>query len=218
MRVIDLSHKIYSGMMKFNADWHIGTVILKRGTISVVGRNTLEIKIGSHAGTHIDAAAHFIENGETVDEIPLDKLIGPVKIVDFSFSPPDYRLETEDLRSIALSERVIFNFGWHKYWETEQYYKQYPYFSYDAAQYIINAGVKVLGLDTPSPDDSKTRLLSENDSIIHKLFLSQGVSLIEYLTNLEKADLTSNWNLCALPLPIRGGDGSPARVCIFTAD
>jgi arylformamidase len=205
-------------MMKFNTDWHITAEIREIGTLSAVGRNTSEIRIGSHSGTHIDAASHFIDRGETIENIPLSKLIGPVQIFDFSLLPPDYSLKIHDINKLELSERVIFNFNWSKYWETDRFYRSYPHFSKEAAQYMVNAGVKVLGMDTPSPDDSKIRLLSENDSVIHKLFLSQGVTLIEYLTSLEKLDGGVKWNLCAMPLPISGGDGSPARVCAFTAD
>jgi arylformamidase len=215
MKIVDLSHTIRSGMMKFNANWHTATDIRKIGTIATVGRNTSEIRIGSHSGTHIDAESHFINGGETIENISLNKLIGPVKIFNFSSLHHDYCLKITDIDKLELSERVIFNFGWHKNWETDRFYKFYPHFSKEAAQYIVDRGVKVLGLDTPSPDDSKVQLLSENDSVIHKLLLSQGVTLIEYLANLDELDGETNWYLCALPLLICGGDGSPSRVCAF---
>jgi arylformamidase len=216
-RVVDLTHKIHTGMMRFNADWHIRAEIRKNGDIASVGRNTSEIIIGSHTGTHIDAARHFIADGEAIDNIPLSKLIGAVQVSDFSHLPRDYALKVHDIQSLAISERVIFNFGWAKYWESDNFYKLYPHFSAEAAQYLVDSGVRLLGMDTPSPDDSKIELLSAEDSKIHKLFLSQGVILIEYLTNLDELS-GSGWHICALPLPISGGDGSPARVCAFTIE
>ena len=75
-------------------------------------------------------------------------------------------------------------------------------------------------LDTPSPDDSRIKLIKENlgsdiDSPIHKLFLKNNIILLEYLANVDKIDAHSNWKIAALPLNIKGADGSPARVCVF---
>jgi arylformamidase len=164
----------------------------------------------------MDASLHFIKNGESIDKISLDKLIGNARIVNFTNLPENYCVTAKDLSQIPLCERTLFCFDWAKHWNTGQFYKQYPFFDETAAIYLISHGVKVLGMDTPSPDDSAAVLGGERDSVIHKLFLSNGVTLIEYLNNLDFAlkDKT-DWLLCALPLPFKGLDGSPSRVCLI---
>jgi len=216
LEIIDITHPLHSGMIKFNAPWHIDTDIQPLGTIATAGRNTSVITIGSHAGTHMDAAKHFIEGGESIDQIPLDKLIGPVTIIDFSSKGCNSCVTTEDLSRITITKRMLFYFGWDKYWNTNRFYKEYPWFTEDSAQYLVNHGVCVVGMDTPSPDNSSTILHSSEDSLVHKTFLSQGITLIEYLSNLGLADFSKIWNLFALPLPIKDCDGSPIRACLIS--
>ena len=217
VKIIDLTHPLHNGMIKFNAAWHIDTDIHQLGTIETTGRNTSVIRLGSHAGTHMDAAKHFLEGGESIDQIPLEKLIGLVTIVDFSRKMKNSSVVKEDLLEIPITKRMLFHFGWDQHWNTDQFYKGYPWFSEEAAQYLVENGVVVVGMDTPSPDSSDIILQSSEDSRIHKLFLSQGVTLIEYLNNLGQAVSSSEeWMLCALPLPILGCDGSPIRACLFS--
>lgn len=215
MKIIDLTHPLHNGMIKFGAPWHVETDIRPLGTIVSTGRNTSVISIGSHAGTHMDAAKHFVADGESIDQVPLDKLIGPVTIVDFSDEVKNNYVTKEDLSGFAITKRMLFYFGWDRHWNTDRFYREYPYFSDEAAQYLVDGGAKVIGMDTPSPDDSAIVLQSEEDSKIHKLFLRQGVTLIEYLANLGQADPSLQWNLCALPLPVKDCDGSPVRACLI---
>lgn len=217
MRVIDLTHTVHTGMIRFNAPWHTDTEIRQLGHVSDVGRNTSVIDIGSHAGTHIDAARHFINEGQCIDEVPLEKLVGPVSIVDLSYKKDAESITKTDLLNIKITPRMLFYLGWSRYWDTPKFYSGYPFFERDAAQYLVDNGAIVVGMDTPSPDDSSTALLSEEDSKIHKLFLSQGVTIIEYLNNLDKAS-GDGWMLCALPLKLQGCDGSPSRVCIVKTE
>lgn len=215
LHVIDLSHPIKTGMPRFGAAWHVATEIRPLGRIENVGRNTMALAFGSHCGTHMDAASHFISGGQTIDRIPLDKLVGPVSLVDCSRLPDNHPLTPEDFDRTILGERVIFFFDWARFWESDKFYRGYPYFTESAAQALVERGVKLVGMDTPSPDDSRAVLGSEADSIIHKRFLGAGVTLVEYLANLDKVDLSKAWNICVLPLPIAGGDGSPVRACLF---
>ncbi len=219
-QVIDLTHKIENGMTSFDAAWHPKPAIKPLGTIESVGRNTKEIIIGSHTGTHLDAPLHFIEQGASVDQIPLDSLIGKVVIVDFSHLKNNAEITREMLGEIEIGDKMIFNLGWSKYWNQPDFYKGYPFFSPRAAEYLIEKNVKIIAMDTPSPDDSRIKLSGENlgsavDSPIHKMFLKSGVLLLEYLANLDKIVDYSCWSIAIAPLKIDGSDGSPARVFIF---
>jgi arylformamidase len=118
------------------------------------------------------------------------------------------------LRTIRLSTKIIFFFNWARYFNTSKFYKEYPYLTEDAANFLIKAGIQLIGMDTPSPDDSRTKIGSPEDSKIHKILLKNNVILIEYL-NIPKLDIFSGWNLVALPLKIKSCDGSPARIFIY---
>lgn len=220
MQVIDLTHDIEEGMLTFSAHWHPLVSITQMGRLDVEGRRTTQISIGSHTGTHIDAPLHFIKNGKTIDIIPLENLIGKVSIVDLSFLNENDSVSVDILKRFSFGRKVLFNFGWSKYWNTRKFYKNYPFFSKDAALYLIDSGVELVGMDTASPDDSRIILSGDNlgsdlDSPIHKIFLHNDVILLEYLANLDKVTNTSGWFLIAMPLKIKGSDGSPARVCIY---
>ncbi|MDO8577342.1 MAG: cyclase family protein [Candidatus Wildermuthbacteria bacterium] len=216
----DLSYPIEEGMITFNAPWHPLVSIQQMGRIGVEGRESRKISFGSHTGTHIDAPLHFIKGGASIDSLPLSSLIGPVSIVDFSSLKENESLSADMVKGVSVTERMLFRFGWGKHWGTKKFYEGYPFVSEGAAEHLVKNGVKLLGYDIPSPDDSRVQLTkdtlgSEIDSPIHKLFLRHGVILIEYVANLEKVEDLEGWNIIALPLPIKGGDGSPARVCIY---
>lgn len=220
MEIIDLTYAIQEDMITFDAPWHTKVSITETGKHEDVGRHTQKISLGTHSGTHIDAPLHFIKNGMSVDEIPLQLLIGSVRIVDCSNFSKNQAITKEFLLKVPLSKRMIFYFGWGKYWNTKDYYLDYPFFTHESVYHLIYSGVELIGMDTPSPDDSRIMLngkilKSDQDSPIHKLFLSNGIILLEYLANLENVPDLNDWSIIALPLKLTGGDGSPARVCLI---
>lgn len=219
-KVIDLTYEVHGEMPKFGAYWHPEVEIKKLGDIETEGRRTHEIKLGTHTGTHIDAPAHFISGGETIEAVPLDRLIGDLNIIDFSHMANDEQVTVDLLKEIELNKRVLFKFGWGKNWGDSDFYQGYPYFSRKAAKFIVDKNVQLLAMDTPSPDKGGEGLSEENrgnkkDSPIHKYFLSNGVILVEYIANLDEVENFKGWKIAAMPLKICGGDGAPARVCIF---
>ncbi|MBU1165626.1 cyclase family protein [Candidatus Micrarchaeota archaeon] len=214
--IIDLTHDIEEGMITFNAPWHSQVSVQQLGRIKVEGRETRKLILGSHAGTHIDAPAHFICGGNTIEKIPLNKLVGSVSIFDLTHLKENEPVTKETLEKLGLSKKVLFRFGWGKYWNTPSFYRNYPFFTEDAAHYLISKGVELVGMDTPSPDDSRRKCdASADDSPVHKLLLGHGIILVEYIANLDSVKELDNWNLIAMPLKVRGGDGAPARVCIY---
>jgi kynurenine formamidase len=204
-KLVDLSFPIHDGMLTFPRPWHTRVKIAGMGRIKKHGRETAKIILGTHTGTHIDAPRHFIPGGASIEKIPLEICVGEALLISFrgkrQISAQDLRQKLKGTRGI---KRLIVRFGWSKNWGRPAYYRNHPYFSEDACRFLVKRGVKLLGMDTPSPDGSL-------DSPNHKFFLKQGVFLLEYLCNLDKLK-GPQIELIALPLKIKGVDGSPARV------
>ncbi len=219
-KFFDLTYEIHEGMLKFDVPWHPDVSIQILGRQEKEGRTTRRLTIGTHSGTHVDAPFHFIAGGQTIEHIPLRKLTGPVSIINFSHLKENAVVDEEMLKKIMVTKRMIFKFGWGKYWGSSKFYKGYPFFKKEAAEYLIKQGVEMVAMDTPSPDDSRINLKGKNlgsdiDSPIHKIFLRAGLVLVEYLANLDELNDYKNWNIVVAPLKIRAADGSPARVFLY---
>ena len=214
-RIIDLSFSIENGMTTFPACWHPSVEITVLGHHSSENRETRKIVLGSHTGTHCDAPRHFIPGGMTVDSLPLEIFIGPAFVADMSNVPPfkEVGLDLfEKLIGDRTIERLILRFDWSENWGKQNYYTDHPYISEEAALWIINRGIKLLAMDTPTPDNPRNGRGTEKDSPVHKLLLGNNIILVEYLCNLK--NLTQkNVELIVLPLKIFEGDGAPVR-CI----
>lgn len=214
-KIIDLTYPIEEGMLTFHAHWHPKVSIEQLGKIEVEGRESRKILFGTHTGTHVDAPLHFISNGKSIDEIPLSKLNGKITIIDFSDLEENASITKEMLQDKQISKKMLFKFGWGKNWGNPNFYFGYPFFTIEAAEFLISNNVELLAYDAPSPDDSRTKLGSNEDSIIHKIFLKNDIVLVEYLANLEQIQELDGWNISVNPLKIKGADGSPARVFLF---
>lgn len=159
----------------------------------------------------MDAPAHFYYHSYGIDKINLNHVCGDVSIVDFSSKLKGDVVELCDVENITVTDRMIFAFGWFKYWRTNKYYDDFPYFSKEAVQYLIENGMYVMALDTPWPDSVRD-IGTIEDSPNHKMLLKKGVVLIEYLTNTGQLINGKRYSLIALPLKLEDADGSPARV------
>ena len=210
--IIDLTLPVESGMPTCGTPWHQTVELTQMGLIEDVGRNTSRIVLGSHSGTHIDAPKHFIDDGITIDRLDLNTLCGPITIVDLDKQAGEI-IEKEDLLNVNVTERLLFRHRWYQHWKSDSYYKDYPFFSLDAAKYLVEQGVKLIAMDTPSPD-SFNGIREMDDSPVHKLLLREHIVIIEYLNNTDLIQTNKEYEIIALPLRAFGLDGCPARVIL----
>ncbi len=213
MSVIDLTMTIDNDCMTCGTPWHAKVEIEQLGRLGEVGRNTSRFVLGSHTATHMDAPRHFFDTGHGIDTTDLERCMGPVSCVDFRGIGAEQKVRLDDVRLLNITERMLFVFGWNKYWKTNEYYRGFPYFTREAAQYLIDSGIKLLALDTPSPDDGSA-ITEFDDSPVHKMLLQRDIVIVEYLTNTEHIDFAKNYEIIALPLKILNSDGAPARVVL----
>jgi arylformamidase len=167
--------------------------------------NESRIEIGSHSTTHIDAPRHFDETGLCVDELDPKVLVGPAWVVQLS-SPR--LVGTADLQEIPAGEftRVIIKTRNSDFLGTGAFREDYVGLAEDAARYLVDHGCKLVGIDYYSIcpiDDVVT---------VHQILLRQGVAIVEALVLRDVRP--GPVDIIALPLKIRKGDASPARVLI----
>lgn len=208
---IDLTLSIDNECMTCGTAWHTIPSIERLGRVEDVGRNTSVIRLGSHSATHLDAPLHFYNSTYGVDEIPLEKLCGKIQVVDFTHMTKGSCVRLQDLCGITVTPKMLFKFSWYKNWKKICYYQDYPYFDIEVLRYLVDNGLEMIALDTPSPDTS-TAIGKMDDSLGHKLLLSRQVVIVEYLNNTESLKNGEEYEIIALPLKIKGCDGSPCRV------
>ena len=214
-RYIDLTFPIHEGMLTTPAPWHPIVEVTILGRHEFEGRATRKVVLGSHTGTHVDAPYHFVPDGKTIDQVPVDTLINRAVVIDVSDKPEYGKTTAQDLQDsgvqIPQGCSVIIHTGWYKNWMKKDYYFKWPHLTMDACEYLGDKRPKLVALDTPSPDDPKDKIAFGEISPHHYYFLSKGIVLVEFLANLN--DLTkTEVQLIALPLKVQGADGFPARV------
>jgi len=198
MRIVDLTRPIEPGMTVYPGDpevrFHAHSGYAEHG-FRVTG-----LGMGTHAGTHLDAPAHFLPGGATVDVLSLEKLVGSARVID-----PD-----DPTTSFTAGERVLIRSGWGSRWGQPGYFTEFTGMTAELAERLAAAPVDLVGLETPTLHPQW-----EEDARLHRLLLERGIILVENLANLDA--LPERFGLAALPLPLQGLDGSPCRVVAFVA-
>ncbi len=165
-----------------------------------------KIEMGSHTGTHIDAPWHFVKNGRTLSDIPVETLVGPAVV----FEIPNVRsIGKASVESLNLNgvERVLFKTDNSAHWTDTNFYEDFVYLEPDAAQVLVHKGVKLVGIDYLSIDKFKS---DKHPS--HFVLLENNVVIVEGL-NLS-AIQQGSYHMAALPLNLQGADGAPTRVIL----
>jgi len=168
--------------------------------------NVAELSMGTHAGTHVDAPFHLLADGATVDELPLEILMGKARVLDL---PVRERIERSDLeaRDLRADLRVLLKTRTAGQFHKAQAEHDSVYLTEEAAEYLAQAGLKLVGIDSLSIEEYGSQVFPA-----HRALLSAGVVIVE---GLDLSDVPEGeYDMTCLPLRIAGGDGSPARVVL----
>lgn len=175
--------------------------------------NVTEIQVACHVGTHVDAPRHFFPDGPTFEAIPLERLYGPGVVWHVDASPYEV-IEPDTFEKMKPAAHpgdiVILDTGWAKLYGTGKY-DEHPCLSSEAARWLVDHHIKLLGVDFATPDLAVNRRPSGFNWPVHHILLSHGVLVSEHLTNLQRI---SGLRIEAMffALNIEGSDGAPARV------
>lgn len=206
-RIYDISVPIRSGGLAYPGNPEI-EISLQQAVAKGAGANVSFIRFGSHTGTHADAARHFFDDGQTVDRIPLERLIGPALLVSFS---DDVRaVSAADLRKHDLKghKRILLRTRNSALLSQKEFVRDYTYLAPDGAQYLVDSGVELVGIDYLSIEQ-----FHSGHHKTHRTLLERSVVILEGLDLSVPAP--GEYELVCLPLRIEGCDGAPARAVLI---
>lgn len=227
LKILDLSHTLEDKMPVFpqDPDFSIDEILNSEKD----GVTLSLIKMGLHAGTHIDSPYHFYSEGKKINEIELDTLIGPIKLIDATNNLSNSINSSENLskdnlnplngnskreidvslfKNVEKGDIVIIKTGWSKNWGLSNYFTQNPYLSDESAEFLIKKQIIGLGIDSPSVDTLE-------ETSVHEKLLHNDIWIIENLKNLELVPQCPDENLefFCIPLPLKC-EASPVRAFI----
>lgn len=189
-----------------------------------------------HGGTHLDAPVHFAQGQQSVDAIPLKKLIGRGLVIDVSDSAnhnPDYQVSVEDFEAweaahgqIPEGTIVLLRTGFGQYWPDRVKYMgtdergaeavaklHFPGLHPEAASWLIeNRNIKAIGIDTPSIDFGQSTHFET-----HQALFKADIPAFENVAHLDQLD-RQGFMVIALPMKIGGGSGAPLRIIAIVTD
>lgn len=165
--------------------------------------------LGAHTGTHVDAPLHFIKGGTPVDLVPLERFVGPARVIDCS---PDAKvIDAAELNKHDWkgARRILFRTrNSRNHWMTDPtFHEDFTYVAPDAAKLLADAGVELAGIDYLSIEKFQSP-----DFRTHLILLGKGIPVVE---GLQLADVTAgDYDLIVLPLRVSGHEAAPARAIL----
>jgi arylformamidase len=202
---IDVTVPIRAGMVHYPDD--PGVEIrqwkhLERGDPATVSH----LSLGAHTGTHVDAPVHFLRGTPGIDELALDAMIGPARILDL---PDTARITARDLagHEILPGERLLLRTSNSiRCWNADRFVEDYVHLDASAATLLAERRVRMIGIDYLSIGGG------DDGPEVHRILLGAGTVILEGL-DLSLAGAGA-YDVVCLPIKILGGDGAPARVAV----
>jgi kynurenine formamidase len=216
-----LSQPIYEGMpaARTHGEVSIRVQHLPLGPPDAAARIT-HLSMATHVGTHVDAAVHFIPGGRSIDEYPQEAFTGPGTVLDVRREGV-VTLGREELdvvgRDVRAGDIVLLHFGYGERFGDPGYY-DHPYLSPDTADWFVERGVRMVGVDTVTPDMPGAHRPPDYDFPVHMALLSRDILIMENLGPALSGLAGRRLEVLAVPLPIRGADGSPVMAMAREVD
>lgn len=214
-RYIDLSHTIEDGLVTYKGlpapvicDYLSREDSRERygpGTEFQIGR----IDMIANTGTYLDTPFHRYANGKDLSEIELTQMTSLDGIV--VRVPHNERLgvTAEDFAGLDLAGKaVLVHTGWSEFWNTETYFDNHPFLTGEAAQFLVEAGAKLVGIDSHNIDDSRGKARP-----VHTILLGSGVLIVEHLCCLESVP-DHSFTFTAVPPKFKGVGTFPVRAFV----
>jgi arylformamidase len=168
----------------------------------------IQLNINVHQGTHIDTPRHFFPDGKTIDQVPLDDIMGPARVIEIK-DTVSIKPEELEPHNIQPGERILFKTINSSYYKKGKFVDDYVYISTEAAHFLKDKKVRVVGLDYIAIGSYKDL---DNLVEVHKVLVGNGIWAIESIDlSVVKA---GRYEMICLPVLIKGGDSAPARALL----
>lgn len=202
--LIDLTRTIRPGMPVYP-----GTTppeIRQGATLDEDGFAEKVVTFFSHTGTHMDAPAHIIPGGATLDMLPMDSFHGAGLIVDVrGMDTIDVAVFREHEADLLSASYLVLRTGWEEKWGSDDYFVDFPVMTLEAARFIAELSISGVAVDAISVDPVDSMTLD-----VHHVLLKAGIVIVENVCNLDALQ-SKQFTFCALPLKIDDADGAPVR-------
>jgi arylformamidase len=202
----------FDGKFKFKIDFK------KDLTSEKDGIQATSYAISAHAFTHLDAPLHFVTNGRSIDSFPVDYFIGEAAILDIPKGKGE-PISAEEMQKAGKHAKdgdiILIRTGWlEKMWGKDGY-DDCPYLTADAAEWLVRLKARIVGYDFVEDysvrDFHHKGRVEPEQLVVHQILLRDGILNLEYVNNLSKVS-QPRFKVIALPLPLKGCDGSLTRV------
>jgi arylformamidase len=206
--ILDVSIQMREGMPQWDGEEVYAFEPLMRTPEDDV--NVTRLTMSTHTGTHVDAHWHFVNEGRKLDEIPLDRWIGPAVVVDCTHLDRD--ITAEDLDAIdvpANTTRLLFRTKNSDLWKLKpmEFVRDYVALSPSGAEWVVERQIRLVGIDYLSIGS-----VDEEGAECHLTLLRNDVLIVEGLDlSLAPAGF---YELLCFPMPVASADGAPARVAL----
>jgi arylformamidase len=208
MKIYDVTVAVSEGVPIYEGDPRVEIESVR----SIAGgdnANVSHLCLGAHTGTHVDAPNHFIDGTRRVEDLDIEKLVGPCRVIEVDKSVMS--IEPSDLGDLDGVERILFKTRNSAFWnEPEKGFRtDFTYISPEAARVLADAGVKLVGIDYLSVEK-----FGSNDFGTHITLLKSEIVIVE---GLDLRDVPAgDYEITCLPLKYVGGtgDGAPARTIL----
>ncbi|MGH8870793.1 MAG: cyclase family protein [Acidimicrobiia bacterium] len=176
-----------------------------------------EITMMLHSGSHVDFTKHFVEDGETAENVPLDRTCGEAVIIDLTPIEPDHDITPADLEAAApkiqKGDVVLVRTGWSDvaWGDFPRYYVGSPSCTPEAAKWLVETGAKAIGFDCFPERSAKKQSYLPSEFVVHEIIGDAGAILMQSMTNLAALPADERFLFFAGFLKVTGGEGAPAR-------
>ena len=206
-RIFDISVPVRSNGLVYPGNPEI-SIEPQQSISEGAGANVSRVSFGSHTGTHVDAAKHFFDNGQTVDQIPLDRLVGPAILIAVDESLMSVGARDLEQHGLKGHKRVLIRTRNSGFLLEQHFHRDYTFLAPEGAEYLVSLGIELVGVDYLSIEQ-----FHSGHHKTHRTLLDKQVVIVEglHLWGPQPGE----YEFCCLPLRLEGLDGAPARAILI---
>ena len=210
-RLVDLSVPVGAGTVVYPGDPEPS--LTTHSTVQRDGCNLLDVHIGSQTGTHVDAPFHFEDDAPRIDEVPLERFLGPAVLVDATAAGERGRITWQYVEPVAdrLGDGVVvlLHTGWSQRYGDPDYFAN-PFLDAEACRRMLDLGVRTFCIDAINLDETPDDDHPGEGFPVHHLIAQAGGVIGENFRNLAQVDWSDPFVMC-LPIALQAADGAPVR-------